>query len=79
MTYKKGKREAKLAGLAVGMVDPQAAASLPASTLPLTSLAAAAAEYIQETKDHKSRRTYLAYRGLLECDSSLSAHLVTAA
>jgi integrase/recombinase XerD len=59
---KRGKQEAKLAGLAVGMVDPQAPASLPLTSLLRTSLFAAAAEYIQETRDHKSHKTYLAYQ-----------------
>lgn len=64
---KKAQREAKLAGLAVGMVEPGSTASLLVTTsllvtMPVTALATAAAEYIQETKEHKSRKTYLAYR-----------------
>ena len=62
---KKGQREAKLAGHAVGMLEPGTTTSLPAS-LPLTGLSAAAAEYIRETKDHKSHKTYLAYKLALD-------------
>ena len=47
----KGRLEAKLAGHSVGMLEPGAAA---------------AQEYIQETLDHKSHKTYLAYKQALD-------------
>jgi integrase/recombinase XerD len=59
---KKAQREARLAGETVGMLQPGAAASLPDAPPMATALIVDAAEYIQETKDHKSHKTYLAYK-----------------
>jgi hypothetical protein len=59
---KKAQREARLAGEAVGMLQPGAEPSLPGAPPVVTALIVAAAEYIQETKDHKSHKTYLAYK-----------------